>query len=132
MPRRAGFSGDARRLVVEQVHSIGALDLLVLMREDPGRWWTVDDVCNTLRCPPRWAVVHLEGMQEGGLLEASGDAPRRYAFRPRDGQLGSAVDELAEAYSTRTGDVVKLIFSLPGPELRAFSDAFRLRREEES
>ncbi len=91
----------------------------------------MDDVCDALRCPPRWAAVHLEGMQEGGLLDAAGDSPRRYAFRPRDGQLGAAVDDLAEAYSTRTGDVVKLIFSLPGPELRAFSDAFRLRREEE-
>lgn len=118
--------------MVEHVHSIGALDLLMLMRDDTERWWTVDDVRDALRCPPRWAAVHLEGMREGGLLAANGNSPRRYAFRPRDEPLRTAVDDLAEAYSTRTSDVVKLIFSVPGPELRAFSDAFRLRHDEES
>ena len=103
----------------------------MLMREDAERWWTADDVCDALRCPPRWAAVHLEGMREGGLVAANGDTPRRYAFRPHDEPLRTAVDDLAEAYSTRTSDVVKLIFSVPGPPLREFSDAFRLRREED-
>ena len=34
------------------------------------------------------------------------------------------------ADSTRTGDVTRLIFSLTGPELQAFSDALRLRQDE--
>jgi DNA-binding IclR family transcriptional regulator len=115
-----------RRLVAEQVDSIGALDLLMLLRQDKGRWWTADSVCEALRCPRRWAVVHLERMHQDGLLTADGDSPRRYAFRPRDAALGAAADDLADAYTTRTGDVVKLIFSLPGPELRDFSVSFWL------
>lgn len=42
-----------------------------------------------------------------------------------------AVDRLAEAYASSRARVIDLIFSKPADKLRHFSDAFKLRKEEE-
>ena len=131
MTARGRLSADVRRLIAEQLHSIGALDLLMLMHAEPERWWTVEEVCAALQCPPRWAALHLEDLHDGGLLGAEGNSERRYAFQPRGERIAAAADALADAYVTRRRDVVKFIFAMPSPELDAFSEAFRIRRDEE-
>ena len=106
------LDGGARRLIAEHVDSVGALDLLVLARGQPGRWWTAGDICDALQCPPRWATLHLERLRTADVLEAKGDRVRRYRFTPRDAGVAEAVDAVADAYAARPREVVKLIFSL--------------------
>lgn len=91
---------------------MGALDLLVLVRDHPGRWWTVSDICEALRCPPGWAALHLESLDAAEVLEANDERDRGYRFRPRDAGVAESVDAVADAYATRPREVVKLIFSL--------------------
>jgi hypothetical protein len=110
VPRRVAFSADVRRLVIEHVNSIGALDLLLLLRGGQQEWWTVEDVSRDLRCPPRWAAMQLEQMRHARLLESGDDG--RYAFRPRGARLAVAVKALEEAYTTRKRDVLRLILSV--------------------
>jgi DNA-binding IclR family transcriptional regulator len=110
--RDDGFPADVRQLVYEHVSSIGALDLILLLRGGRQDSWSVDEVSRRLRCPPRWAAQHLEQMRDSGLLDAEDDG--RYAFRPRDARLHAAVDALAQAYAERQRDVVTLILSVPG------------------
>jgi hypothetical protein len=130
VPRRAAFPADVRRLVIEHVNSIGALDLVLLLRGGRQEWWTVEDVSRDLRCPPRWAAMHLEQMRDAGLLEAGDDG--RYAFRPRGARLRAAVEALEEAYATRKGDVVRLILSVPGTTPRRPSADPPRRREDDA
>ena len=126
-PQRAPFPADVRRLVIEHVNSIGALDLVLLLCGGQQESWSVEDVSRDLRCPPRWAAMHLEQMRHAGLLEAGHDG--RYAFRPRDARLRAAVEALEEAYATRKGDVVSLILSVPGTTPRRPSSEALRRRE---
>lgn len=108
-PRRRPLPADARRLIEHNVHSVGVLDLLLLAREEPERWWTPGEISEHLHCPVRWASTELGNLRAGGLLEADGD--RGYRFRPRDLRLAQAVEALAAAYTEQTRDVVGFIFS---------------------
>jgi DNA-binding IclR family transcriptional regulator len=111
MSRRRPLPGEARRLINDSVHSVGVLDLLVLLRVEPERWWTPQEVAERLPCPVGWAAQELESLHAGGLLDVDGDEERRYLFRPRSARLADAVDALAEAYAANMPDVVRLILS---------------------
>jgi hypothetical protein len=114
---RGPLSAGAYALMVDHLHSGGALDLFMLLRTDGERWWSADDVREALRCPRRWAVLHLEDLGEAGLLERRGDGARRYAFAPRNERLAAAADALAAAYATRRREVLRLLLATPAPDL---------------
>jgi DNA-binding IclR family transcriptional regulator len=99
---------QAHRLIADPVDSVGALDLLVLMREREHAW-TPEEIAGALHCPVPWAEQKLQHLHTGGLLAADGE--RRYLYRPRTGRLGKAMDALAEAYATRPREVVRQIFA---------------------
>ena len=123
---RPAFPDDVRRLVAEHVNSIGALDLVLLLRGGQQEWWRVEEITQCLRCPRRWAATHLEQMRHSGLLDALDDG--RFSFRPRDERLRAAVDALEEAYTSRKRDVVELILSVPSTSSRRPSGESRRRR----
>jgi len=111
MMRGRPLPGEARRLIDDSVHSVGVLDLLLLVRGDPERWWTPEEISGALHCPVGWASLELERLQSSGLVEADPGGPRRYIFRPRSSRLAGAVDALADAYTAHTHEIVRLIFS---------------------
>jgi len=106
-------SAAARRLIAETIRSVGALDLLLMLRNDPDRWWTARELSDALRCPTGWAERELEHLREGNLLAsaAAGDGEVAYAFRSAGPRLAEAVDALTAAYATNTREVVRLIFA---------------------
>ena len=118
---------EVRSLVGRHLHSVGELDLLMLLHSDPERAWSPEEVCETLQCPASWASLQLEALRAAGLAAESGGRWRWAAATP---ELERAADALAEAYRTRKADVVRLVFSQPSRDLQAFSDAFRLRPDE--
>lgn len=119
---------EVRSLVARHLHSVGELDLLMLLHSDRERGWTAEAVCETLRCPPSWAALQLQALRVAGLAREAGG---RWRFAAADRELDRAADALADAYRTRKADVVRLVFAQPSRDLQAFSDAFRLRQDEE-
>lgn len=116
-----------RALIHDHIGSVGALELLLTLRSAPEQTWSVDDMCAAIECPASWAQIQLDSMTAAGFAEALG-AGWRYA--PIDTQRREAVDALDEAYRLQTRDVLRFVFAGAGDELRAFSDAFRVRRDE--
>ena len=51
---------EVLRLLAEHVHSIGELDLLMLLEDDRMRSWDVDEICDRLRCPRSWVEPRLD------------------------------------------------------------------------
>lgn len=102
MTRRRPLPGEARRLIDDSIHSVGVLDL-VLLRAEPERWWTPEEVSGALHCPVGWAALELERLRSSGLVEA--DPDRRYGFRPPTARLAQAVDALADAYTAHTHEM---------------------------
>jgi DNA-binding IclR family transcriptional regulator len=88
---------------------VGELDLLLLLHAHRERPLSVTDVCDALRCPPRWAQRHLEAMADNGLAARTGSDAYRYSVD--DPRLARTVDELVEAARARRGEVVRRIFA---------------------
>lgn len=99
----------------------------MLLRAERDRSWSVDEICEALACPRSWAVAQLDVMASAGLL-APDDG--KWRFAPASTDLEDAAAALEEAYRLHSRDVVRFVFATPGRNLKEFSDAFRLRREE--
>lgn len=117
-------------MIDEHVGSVVQLETLLMLHADAARSWTADEVAASLRIDRAWAQGQLEGLCASRLASCAGDPAPGYRFAPADGRLAAAVDGLARAYAERRVTVISLIFAKPPDTLRAFSDAFRLRRDE--
>ena len=100
----------------------------MLLRAERDRSWSVDEICEALACPRSWAIAQLDVMTAAGLL-ASADG--KWRFAPVSTEIEDATAALEEAYRLHSRDVVRFVFATPGRDLKEFSDAFRLRREED-
>lgn len=116
-----------RTLIRRHVRSVGELELLILLHAERDRSWDVDEICEALACPRSWAVAELDAMESAGLF-ASADG--KWRFAPATTELEHATAALEEAYRLQSRDVVRFVFATPGRDLKEFSDAFRLRRED--
>jgi hypothetical protein len=116
-----------RTLIRRHVHSVGELELLVMLHAERDRSWNVPDICEALGCPPSWADAQLEAMARAGLLECTDG---KWRFSPATRELEQGTEALQDAYRLQSRDVVRFVFSTPGRDLQEFSDAFRVRREE--
>jgi hypothetical protein len=112
-----------RRLIAEHIDSIAQLEALLLLRATPSMWWSDEDVARALVTRPKPAELLLAHLVRHGLAEER-DETYHYAAT---GDLGAAVDMLADAYATRRPTVIGLIFSGPDPAVSSLADAFRLR-----
>lgn len=117
-----------RALIRDHIRSVGELELLLTLHSEPERLWSVDELCERLECPPSWAQLHLDVMRDGGFVAPDGDGWR---YAPADARRREAVDALDEAYRLHTREVLRFVFTRAGDDLRAFSDAFRVRRDPE-
>jgi hypothetical protein len=124
------ISPDVRRFVAERIRSVAQLELLLILHRDPSVEWTAESAGREMRYPADWAAAQLAEFRQAGLAGSRGAERPRYRYLPSAG-LGRVVDELAETFSRRRTTVTALIFSGAGRDVRCFSDAFRLRREEE-
>ncbi len=139
-------SHEVRGFIAGHVTSVVQLETLLLLAADAARAWTADQVAASLRIDPVWASSQMDGLCHQGLAARSGVPPHQYHYAPHDEPTRAAVSALAKAYLERRVTVIGLIFA-PPPEtprheaarpetprtdgVRAFADAFRLRREKD-
>ena len=103
-----GLTREAERLIERHVESVGTLDLLLLLRAQPSRAWTRDQLCVELRCPPGWVEDELERLRDAGLVAAD-DGGHRYA--PATPRLRAAMDGVAGAWRRDRAHVARLILA---------------------
>ena len=128
--RQEDIPPEVRAFIAENLGSVVQLETLLLLHAALDREWTADDVAASLRIDRKWAEGQLEVLCAEKLAECSEGPPRRYRFGPADPKQRGAVDALAKAYAERRVTVISLIFAKPPDTLRAFSDAFRLRKDD--
>jgi hypothetical protein len=124
------ISPDVRRFVAQSIRSVAQLELLLILHRDPAIEWTAESAAREMRFPADWVAEQLAGFHRAGLVGSSGRKQRIYRYGPRPG-LERIIDELAETFSRRPTTVTSLIFSRGDEDVRCFSDAFRLRRDDE-
>jgi len=99
---------EALRLLAEHVHSIGELDLLMLLEDDRRRSWDAEQVCDRLRCPHSWAEPRLDALAAAGLLT---EAQGQYRCAPSSAELDEALDAITHAHRTQFEQLGAVIVS---------------------
>ena len=124
-----GIPPEVRRFLDQHIRSVAQLELLLLLRTTPQQYWTPDDAAREMRLDSTWAQRELLNLCERGLLEKASEDPVRYRYLPRSSELERAVTEVAQAYLLHRVTLVEEIYRQPSEHIRAFADAFRLRKE---
>lgn len=101
--------------------------MLLILRANPERVWTVDEISAIMRSTPNSIRSRLQSLAAKKLSAPVQDEGFRYAA---SGRLDAMVEVLAEEYGRRRFSVIELVFSRPDAA-RQFADAFRLRDEED-
>jgi hypothetical protein len=127
---RGGIPQPVRALIADHVHSISQLDLLLFLHGAGGRALTAADVSRELRIPERLAEGQLLDFTAAGLVVADTAAPPSFRL-DRESRHAPVVAELGRCVAERRRAVHDLILTGPSDDVQVFSDAFRLRREDD-
>lgn len=119
---------QARQFIRDRITSVAQLELLLLLRTNPARAWTANELSSELRVQPTWARTELDHMCSQGLLSKTDDPEPHFCYRPATAELEDSVTAVAQAYLVHRVSVVEMIYSRSTDTIRAFADAFKLRR----
>jgi hypothetical protein len=129
-PAEEPLPETVRRFIVGHVDSVEALEILLLLSTGTIREYTAEEVSRTLRTSLDSAGAQLRKLQRARLLVTmEKEGLPNYRFDPASPEAG-VIGELEKIYKTRRVSVISFIYSNPTDPLRAFSDAFRLRKDE--
>ncbi len=123
----SGIPEEVRRFLLQCIDSVEQLEVLLLLYRTPERVWSPEAVAQALYSNTGSIARRLAGLHVSGLV-ASAESPS-YRYQPSTAALGGTVTLLAETYRERRVAVITVIASKPMENVRAFSDAFRLRKK---
>jgi hypothetical protein len=123
------FPADVGRLITDHIDSVAQLEVLLLLRGEPARDWTVDEVSAALRMTADMSREQLRILSDRSFLARAEGEASTWRYAPSTPELGRLVDSLAALYEERRVTVITMIYSKPVDKVRTFADAFRLRKE---
>ena len=124
-----GLPDDVHLFLYQNIESVEQLVVLLRLWRAPERGWTSDEVATAVYSHPSSVVRRLAMLLGQGLLRER--EPGCYQYAPRTAELHDTVSRLDHMYRERRVAVITLIASKPIENVRAFSDAFRIRRKKE-
>lgn len=106
-----------------------SLEILLLLFTQPAQELSAEEVSRKLCTRTESAATHLGELERAKLLVVIGTEPPKYRFNLA-GPQSAVVADLEKTYKQRRVSVISFIYTKPSDPLRAFSDAFRLRKDE--
>jgi hypothetical protein len=124
---------DVRALLHEHIESYEQLEVLLLLRRERYEEWTVARLAARLHVREELIETALEGLKRSGLVEASGAAPARFAYRTAGSGLDAATSRLEREYAERPILIIQLMSAnaierVRTAALHTFADAFVLNK----
>jgi hypothetical protein len=119
------ISGQLAEFIRGAFPSVWTLELLVLLKSEPDRAWTREELVEKLRGSDHIVVQGVGALVAGGL--AATDEKGRVQYAPATAEIGRLVDEAARQYAKRPDAVRRTIVFAGNTSLQAFSEAFKLR-----
>ncbi len=124
----SGIPQEVRVFLHARIHSIGEIEVLLLLHRDPSRWWTADEVNGELRTSLLAAQQSLSALGLAGLVEADPHTKSRFRFRTSDEATNRTVALLGDLFRDRLASIAEVIYAPRHDDIRAFADAFRLKK----
>jgi hypothetical protein len=121
------LAGDQELLgfVRENLRSVWAMELLLLLRRDPARHWQSGELVRELRATPALVNDNLTIFQRNGLAMADETG---WHFAPANAKLEELTERLAQAFRDRPVATMGLITRTD--PIQSLSDAFKLRGDQ--
>lgn len=119
-----GIPADLRDFITRNIDSVGQLEALLLLRDNPDQAWDVSQLAKRLYVNEAEAEAIFAHLVEQGFVIAQ-DGTHRY---DRQGRQAATIDHLAEAYARQLIAITNLIHAKPR-RVRAFADAFKIKRD---
>jgi len=117
------------QFISQNIESLMQLESLLLMRAEPNRAWTCEDLTKRLYLHAEDCSAILLYLEVRGFVRRSGVDATRFQYHAKDSATESLVDQLAAAYQERRVAVITQIYSKPNNKVQTFADAFRFRKE---
>ena len=117
-----------RRFLRDHIATVAQLEILLLLQTNPQQKWPPAKIADELRADHAGTEQQLKLLDQHALVKR--DDAGSYYYAPASPELHAAVIAVAQAYLVRRVAVIEMIYSKPSDSLRAFSDAFRLRKDE--
>jgi DNA-binding IclR family transcriptional regulator len=114
-------------IVSNSFRSVWPLELLVLLRHEPRRTWSVGALVQDLRASVSAVSEGLAALRKLGLVSI--DPQGSYQFEAGSAELEELAHELSELYSRKPRAVMRAILAAPNNQIQTFADAFRLRKD---
>lgn len=119
---------EVRNFLLQCIDSVEQLEVLLLLHRTPEQDWSPETVAQALYSNADSIRRRLAGLHANGLLAST--ASSSYRYQPKTSALDATVRLLADTYRERRVAVITVIASKPMENVRAFSDAFRLRKKD--
>ncbi len=116
---------DLRAFVATELGSIWAIELLVLLRADPGRAWSTDELVRELRASAMVLGELLPRFKKLGLVETRDVG--RWNWHPASPELEKLAEGIAKAYATTPLALIKAFAQQSRSQIHLLANAFKLK-----
>jgi DNA-binding IclR family transcriptional regulator len=123
------LSPELQSFIARYIQSVEKLEILLLFFREPMRRWQPMEIFQQIQSSPTSISQKLELLVAEGFVAKDKDG--YFCYEPKSTAIGTQVAKLDEAYRERRIKVIESIFSKTTEELRDFSNAFKLRKENE-
>jgi len=113
--------------IASSFRSVWSLELLRHLASDPHTWFTPDQLILALRASDAVVSQSVDNLAVAGLVLVDGEG--KVALHAGSPEQSGLVREAIDFYGRSPDKVRRLIVAQRAPGVRAFADAFRLRRD---
>jgi DNA-binding MarR family transcriptional regulator len=124
------FPADVVRFLDTFVESIDQLEILRVLGEDPARGRPVSALAAEVQATRVATAAHAAALRGRGLIATEGpEGDPVCRFAPASPELDALTRRVLALYRERPVSMIKYVYARAADPLRAFADAFRLRKE---
>ena len=120
---------SVKQFLSRYIRSLEQLELLLLLRGQPDRPWTVAQAYEVIRSTHRSLQTGLELFASEGFFAEEQGPPPAFRYAPRNDELRAAVEQIAASYRISRVRVIEAIFAPEIDPVQKFADAFKLRKD---
>lgn len=124
------LTSRVRKLILENIPSVLQLEILLHLYAERPRFLSISEMTRPLAIEAVPLMNQLVNLERRGLVSTCPTSADSFAYVSAQKDQDEAMRELVEAYRTHRVSVISLIYTRPADNLRAFADAFRLRKDD--
>lgn len=102
---------SVREFIRERLQALEQLEVLLLMRSESGRSFSVEELSTSLQTRPILIEAALAHLSHHRLVASEPGRPPRYRYAPAEQTIAPTVDALALGYDEARAEVLALISS---------------------